>query len=108
MLNDTYVQQVENKYGNWTASTVFEAIEKAEEFLNSGKDYSVASAGIEQDLILQEVSEEIIRLSLIAMHAVYYGWDDAFDFFLEKNDFELATDGQAELIQWVSEGNWLK
>lgn len=108
MLNDTYVQQVSNKYGNWAGSAVLEAIEKSEEFLNSGKDYVVASAEIEQDLIRQEVSEEIIRLSLIAMHAVYHGWDDAFDFFLEKDDFELATDGQAELIQWVREGNWLK
>lgn len=108
MLNDTYVQQIANKYGNGPASTVFEAIEKSEKFLNSGKDYVIASAEIEQDLIRQEISEEIIRLSLIAVHAVYQGWDDTFDFFLEKDDFELATDGQAELIQWVSQGNWLK
>ena len=108
MLNATYIQQIANIYGTGAATTVSEAIEKAEDFLRYEEDYETASTEIEHDLIQWSTSEKIIRLSLIAVHAVYQGWDDTFDFFLEKDDFELATDGQVELIQWVSQGNWLK
>lgn len=102
------MQQVSNKYGNGTATTVSESIEKAKDFLHYEEDYETASTEIEHDLIQWGTSEKVIRLSLIAVHAQYQGWDDAFDFFLGRDDFALATDGQAELIQWVDERNWLK
>ena len=108
MLNDTYIQQVANTYGHGVATTVSDAIEKAEDFLHYEEDYGTASTEIEHDLIQWGTSEKAIRLSLIAVHAVYQGWDDTFDFFLDRDDFALATDGQAELIRWVKDGNWLQ
>lgn len=107
MLNDTYIQQVANTYGHGVATTVSDAIEKAEDFLRYEEDYETASTEIEHDLIQWGTSEKVIRFSLIAVHAVYQGWDDTFDFFLGRGDFALATDGQAELIRWVEDGNWL-
>lgn len=108
MLNATYIQQIANIYGTGVATTVSEAMEKAEDFLRYEEDYETASTEIEHDLIQWGTSEKVIRFSLIAVHAIYQGWDDAFDFFLDRDDFALATDGQAELIQWVGDGNWLQ
>lgn len=108
MLNATYIQQIANIYGTGVATTVSESIEKAEDFLRYGEDYETASTEIEHDLIQRGTSGKVIRFSLIAVHAVYQGWDDTFDFFLDQDDFKLATDGQAELIQWVEDGNWLQ
>lgn len=51
ILNDTYVQQVSNKYGDGTATTVSEAIEKVKDFLHYEEDYETASTEIEYDLI---------------------------------------------------------
>lgn len=108
MLNDTYIQQVANTYGHGAATTVSDAIEKAEDYLRYEEDYETVSTEIEHDLIEWGTSEKVIRLSLIAVHAVHQGWDDTFDFFLDRDDFALATDGQAGLIQWVKDGNWLQ
>lgn len=107
MLNDLYSKQIEEKYGSGAASRVDEVIEKAETFLKLDKPYVEATREVEEYLFDQDVPEKIIRLCLIAVHAQYQGWDDAFDFFLERQ-FDLATDGQAELIRWVDEENWLQ
>lgn len=107
MLNDLYSKQIEEKYGSGAASRVDEVIDKAETFLKLDKLYVEATREVEEYLFDQGVPEKIIRLCLIAVHAQYQGWDDAFDFFLERQ-FDLATDGQAELIRWVDEENWLQ
>lgn len=107
MLNDLYVKQVEEKYGRGAASRVVEALEKADTFLELDNPYVEATREVEEYLFDQDVPEKVIRLCLVAVHAQYQGWDDAFDFFLERQ-FDLATDGQAELIRWVDEENWLQ
>lgn len=107
MLNDLYAKQIEEKYGRGAASRVDEAFDKAETFLELDKSYVEATREVEEYLFDEDVPEKIIRLCLIAVHAQYQGWDDAFDFFLERQ-FDLATDGQAEIIRWVDEENWLQ
>ena len=106
MLNELYVKQVSEKFGAKAGDSVSSAIDHAERLVSENAPYVEATVSIEKDLSRSDTPENTVRLCLVAVHAQYEGWDDTFDFFLGK-DFELATDGQAELILWIENGNWL-
>lgn len=106
MLNKLYVKQVSERFGAKAGDLVVDTIMQAEHLVSEDVPYVKATVDIEQSLHCKSTPEDIVRLCLVAVHAQYEGWDDAFKFFLEE-DFELATDGQTELISWIENGNWL-
>lgn len=106
MLNELYAKQVSEKLGAKAGDLVSDAMEQSERLVSKGVSYVDTTLDIEQSLHRKNTPENIVRLCLVAVHAQYEGWDDTFDFFLGE-DFELATDGQAELISWIENGNWL-
>lgn len=106
MLNGLYVKQVSEKFGARIGDLVSDTMEQCEHLVSEGVPYVEATVDIEQCLSRKDVPENVVRLCLVVVHAQYEGWDDTFEFFLGK-DFELATDGQAELISWIENGNWL-
>lgn len=106
MLNKLYVKQVSERFGAKAGDSVSDTMEQSKRLVSEGVSYVDTTLDIEQSLRRKNTPENIVRLCLVAVHAQYEGWDDAFEFFLGK-DFELATDGQAELILWIENGNWL-